>query len=174
MENLGFREADAATKQVPKGWFWFWYFYNERINISRNTTNCRLHDLAFKYKLYPVNKNQMGNGILEISSPILIQQSTKSMTAISVFFSRITQRSSLTHVFKCFAELNQKRRVVVWERNVPPMHGTLLTEHSCPLRSTELQIQHLLKAGEMGRYIWKLLLTSSPAPETSPGLPFAV
>lgn len=52
VENLGFRKAEAATKQEPKFDLVLVYFYNERINRSGNTTTCRLWDLAFKYKLY--------------------------------------------------------------------------------------------------------------------------
>lgn len=51
VENLGFRKAEAATKQEPKFDLGLVHFYNERINRSGNTTTCRLCDLAFKYKL---------------------------------------------------------------------------------------------------------------------------
>lgn len=61
--------------------------------------------------------------------------------------------SGLTQVFKCFAELNQKHRVVVGERNVPPRHGT---EQS----STELQIQRLLE-GSSGSCCSQALLYPS-------------
>lgn len=29
VENLGFREADAANNE-PKDWFWFWYIFTMR------------------------------------------------------------------------------------------------------------------------------------------------
>lgn len=50
VENLGFRKAEAATKQEPKFDLVLVHFYNERINRSGNTTTCRLCDLAFTYK----------------------------------------------------------------------------------------------------------------------------
>lgn len=37
VENLGFRKADAVTKQEPKGWFWFWCVFTMRELISAET-----------------------------------------------------------------------------------------------------------------------------------------